>query len=156
MSGFNTATVAYAFKKAFYEAVRDLLGADQETQYVLVALGTPSSMEPDDIVAFQGVTSDQAPVTMGNRGREETLTIEVQISCYSGGDDEDIPLSRAYDLLRRVEQYARKTDPTIGGTVRQCFLVGHDSQGFTDPADLAKGRTADITARFQAQARISL
>jgi hypothetical protein len=156
MSGFAEATVAYDFKKGFYEAVRDLFATDENTQYVLVVLGSPATLEPEDIVAFQGITSDQQAVTMGNRGREETLTLEVQISCWYGGSDEDIPMARAYDLLGRIERYARKTDPTISGTVRHCFLVGHDAQGFTDPADLAKGRTVDITARFQAQARISL
>lgn len=156
MSGFSAATAAYDFKLAFFNAVRDLMAGEQSTQYVLVSLGSPSSLEPEDIIAFQGVTSAQAPVTMGNRGREETLTIEVQISCWSGGDDESIPTRRAYELLGIIERFCRKTDPTVGGTVRHCFLTGHTSQGFTDPADLAKGRAADITATFQAQARIAL
>jgi hypothetical protein len=156
VNGFSDVTAAYAFKRAFYEAVRDILAGDQSTQYVLVSMGSPASLEPEDIVAFQGVTSEQNPATMGNRGREEVLTIEVQISCYSGGDDEDVPTQRAYQLLGIIERYVRKIDPTIGGTVRHCFLTGHESTGFTDPADLAKGRTSDITATFAAAARISL
>jgi hypothetical protein len=155
VSGFSASTVAYDFKRAFFEAVRDIMAGEQSTQYVLVSMGSPSSLEPEDIIAFQGVTSEQNPVTMGNRGREEALEIEVQISCYSGGDDEDIPTKRAYELLGIIERYIRKTDPSLGGVVRHCFLVGHESKGFTDPADLAKGRTSDITARFQAAARIS-
>lgn len=155
MNGFSSSTAAYDFKRAFYEAIRDIMAGDQSTQYVLVSLGSPSSLEPEDIVAFQGVTSEQNPATMGNRGREEVLTIEVQISCYSGGDDEDVPTRRAYEILGIIERYARKVDPTIGGTVRQCFLTGHESKGFTDPTDLAKGRTSDITATFAAAARIS-
>jgi hypothetical protein len=156
MNGISAATAAYDFKRAFFEAVRDLLAGDQSTQYVLVSMGSPASLEPEDIVAFQGVTSEQSPVTMGNRGREELLTIEVQISCYSGGDDEDVPTRRSYELLGIIEKYVRKTDPSVGGTVRHCFLVGHESKGFTDPTDLAKGRTSDITATFAAAARISL
>lgn len=156
MNGFSSSTVAYDFKRAFFEAVRDIMAGEQSTQYVLVSLGSPASLEPEDIIAFQGVKSEQSPVTMGNRGREEGLEIEVQISCWSGGDDEDVPTRRAYELLGIIERYVRKTDPSIGGTVRHCFLVGHDSKGFTDPADLAKGRTSDITATFAAAARISL
>jgi hypothetical protein len=156
VNGFSTATVAYDFKRAFFEAIRDVMAGNQSTQYVLVSMGSPSSLEPEDIVAFQGVKSEQNPATMGNRGRDEALEIELQISCYSGGDDEDVPTKRAYELLGIIERYVRKTDPSLGGVVRHCFLVGHESQGFTDPADLAKGRTSDITARFAAAARISL
>lgn len=156
MTGFHRFTAAPEFKQTFYELVRDLLGTDERFQYVAVSLGTPSSLDPEDIVSFMSTTSDQTPATIGNRGRDESLIQDVQISCWRGGDDEQAVQARAYEILGAIEEYVRKQDPTIGGTVMWCFLISHESQGFTDPDDIAKGRTADILARFQAQARISL
>lgn len=155
-NGFSAVTAAYDFKKAFFEAIRDHMAGDENTQYVSVNLGAPTSLDPEDVVAFMGITSDQAPATLGNRGREETLILEVQISCYRGGDDEDLVTQRAYELLGIIEYYARKTDTTLGGTVRHCFLIGHESSGYTSPEDIANGRVSEILARFEAQARISL
>lgn len=154
--GFHGATAAFAFKSAFYDAIKEIMAGDPDTQYVSVTFGTPSTLDPDDVVSFMGVTSEQNVATIGNRGRDEILTLEVQISCMTGGDDEQGVQDRAYQLLGIIEEYARKKDPTIGGTVMWCFLSGHESAGFTDPADIAKGRAADILARFTAQARISL
>ena len=156
MSGFHAATAAFDFKQAFYAAIKDLMAQDPDTQYVSVTLGTPATLDPDDVVSFMGVTSEQSVATIGNRSRDEILTLDVQISCMTGGDDESIVQARAYQLLGIIEEYARKKDPTIGGTVMWCFLTGHESAGYTDPEDIAKGRAADILARFQAQARISL
>lgn len=151
------ATNADQFKTKFFEGVRDLMAGDEETPYVMVTFGAPGTYEPEDIVSFLAVTSEQQTATLGNRSREETLEITVAVSCFRGGgqEQEAVTSARAYQLLRMVEYYARKTDTTIGGTVRDCFLVGHDSFGQTDPQYLEKGRVTEITARFQAHARIT-
>lgn len=153
----SSATAADEFKTKFYEGIRDLFTGDEETPYVLVTFGAPGTYEPDDIVSFLAVTSEQNAATFGNRGREETLEITVAISCFRGGgqEQEQVTSARAYQLLRMIEFWARKTDTTIGGTVRDCFLIGHDSSGQTDPQYLEKGRVTEITARFLAHARIT-
>jgi hypothetical protein len=153
----DTATVADKFKLAFYEAARDLMAADIDTQYVYVTFGAPGTYDPEDLVSFLDIASEQETATIGNRSREETLTLTVAISCFRGGgqDSELVASARAYDILRRLEQYVRKTDTTLGGVVRHCFLVGHDSTGATDPASIDKGRVIEIMARFRAVARIT-
>lgn len=150
-------TQAHEFKTAFYEAVRDLMKNDPDTPHVLVAFGAPESLEPEDLVGILDITSEQNPATIGNRAREEMLTLTVQISCFRGGsgDQEKVAADRAYFLLGMIERYARLTDTTFNGTVRHCFLTSHESIGQTDPELLAQGRVIEITARFQAYARIS-
>ena len=111
-----------------------------------------------DIVAFGRISSSQEFAAYGsNRPREETLTIDVVVSVYRGGgpDMEQVASDRAYELLGELELYARVTDTTIGGTVRNCALVSHESEGATDPEILAAGRLIEITAQFVAQARIT-
>lgn len=153
----STSTAADEFKLKFYEATRDLMAEDPDTQYVMVTYGMPGTFEPDDLVSILDVKADQEPMTMGNRGREETLTLRVEISCFRGGgaEQELVCAQRAYQILRMIEHYFRKTDTTVGGTVRHCFLEGHDSQGQSDPQLLDKGRVIEISARFLAQARIT-
>lgn len=154
----STATAADEFKSNFYEAAKDLMAQDPDTPYVHVCYGTPATFEPEDIISFTSVSSDQTdgPIST-NRAREETLTLEVVISCWRGGgqDMELVCARRAYQLLRMLETYARVTDTTVGGSVRHCFLVQHQSSGTTDPQLLEQGRVIDITARFMAKARIS-
>lgn len=153
----SSTTAAYDFKLAFWSAITDLFGQQDDTQYVLVALGAPASLEPDDLVSFGRSESEQNVAALGNRSREEMLTQEVQISCFvAGGDEaERAAHDRAYYLLGLIETYCRKTDTTVGGTVRQCFLVSHESDGATPPDYLDKGRVIEIVARFQAYARIT-
>ncbi len=154
MSG---ATAADEFKLAFFEAARDLMAADPDTEHVLVTYGWPGTFEPEDLVSFLGVTSEQEAASISRRSRDETLTLEVSISCYRGGgqDMEQVSARRAYQLLRMLDTFARVTDTTVGGTVMWCFLVGHESSGHTDPALIEQGRTNEIVARFSARARIT-
>lgn len=154
----GTATVASQFKNNFYDAIVALMNAGADTEYVLVAFGQPGTFDPDDIVSVGRVSEQQTEATIStNRTRNETLTLEVQISCYRGGgpEMERVASDRAYELLRMIENQVRVTDTTVGGTVWWCFLQQHDSAGATDPALIDQGRTIDITAIFEARARIS-
>lgn len=151
------ATVGLAFKKAFYTAIKELFAADQETKHVYVVFGQPTNYNPDDIVSFGRLTAGQDAATLStNRSREETLTLDVTVSCFRGGseDAEITTAERAYDLLRRIEHYARIEDTTLGGIVRTCVLTSHESEGAT-PEDLIEdGRVTEIVATFTAKARI--
>lgn len=153
----STATAADEFKEAMYTAVRDLMAEDEETKDVLVTYGAPGTFDPEDLVSFLDVTSEQDPSTMGNRGRREVLTLDVAISCWRGGgaEMELVCARRAYKLLRMIEFYCRRTDTTVGGTVQWCFLTSHESSGQTDPQFLETGRVIEITAKFTAQSRIA-
>lgn len=151
------ATLGLAFKKTFYERIKELFAPDPDTQHVHVVYGQPSTYEPEDIVSFGRLSSGQETATMStNRSREETLSLEVTVSCFKGGteDGEIATAERAYELLRRIEHYVRMEDPTLGGLVRQCLLTGHESEGAT-PEDLTdQGRVTEVIATFTAHARI--
>ena len=151
------ATLALAFKKAFFEAVKELMARTPETEHVYVVFGQPSTYAPADIVAFGRLTSGQNPATLGTpRSREETLTLEVMISCFVGGGEEaELAASeRVYELLRMIERHVRMTDTTVGGTVRHCFLTSHESDGMTPEDLIEQGRVIDVIATFTAAARV--
>lgn len=149
-----TTTAAADFKDAFIQAAETLWAAED----VQVAFGHPGQTQRDDIVAFGRVSAQQEVATQGtNRSREETLTIDVVLSMFRGGgpDMEKVASDRGYELLGQLERHVRMTDTTLGGTVRHCFLVSHESDGSTDPQILAAGRLIEITATFEAKARIT-
>lgn len=158
MMDLTQATLGLAFKKAFYQAVKDFMAKDYDTEHVYVVFGQPATYQPEDIVSFGRVSVGQAAATMStNRSREETITVEVTVSCFLGGDEEAeiATAERAYDLLRRIEHYVRMTDTTVGGTVRQCFLTSHESEGATPEDLIDQGRVTEVVATFTANARIS-
>lgn len=158
MMDLTQATLGLAFKKAFYLAVKDLMAEGYETEHVYVVFGQPATYQPEDIVSFGRLSVGQAAATMStNRSREETLTLEVTVSCFMGGDEdaEFATAERAYELLRRIEHHVRMTDTTLGGVVRQCFLTNHESEGATPEDLIEQGRVTEVVATFTAQARIS-
>jgi hypothetical protein len=149
----TTTTNANAFKVALVAAIRSVVDPA-----VLVTYGHPGMANEADMIGVSRVTSTQAVATLGtNRSREETLTVEVQISCYRRGgvEQELVAGAQAYALLGLIERQVRMVDTTVGGTVRQCFLTSHEADGETDPVELAEGRCIEIVATFTAQARIS-
>lgn len=152
----NTSSVAPAFKDAFIVIANSIW--NQASSAVLVSFGHPGQNQPDDIVGFLDVRTEQDPATFGtNRSREEVIELDVLVSCRRGGgpEVEKTTSDAAYALLALIENYVRTTDTTVGGTVRECFLIRTTSVGATDPRELAQGRTIEITATFQARARIS-
>jgi hypothetical protein len=154
----STATNADAFKLAFYEAIVALFANDPDKDTVLVTFGAPGTYAPNDIVSFLDITADQEVATLGsNRGRDEQIDLTVSISSvvHGGQEAELLAHERAYGLLRALEYYVRRTDTSVGGTVRHCFLVRHGSSGQTDPALIAQGRVTEIVATFRAVARVT-
>lgn len=151
-----SATVAGVFKKALQQAAVALWQSTEPG--VLVSFGHPGNAKPDDIVGFMDVRSQQDPANLGtNRSREEVIELDVLFSIYRGGgaEQEVVCTDRAYYLLGQLENFVRVTDTTVGGTVRHCFLISHTSDGSTDPDVLAAGRFIEVTATFQAYARIT-
>lgn len=153
----STFTAGMAFKAALYEAIKTLFADDPEAKDVLVCPGAPGNFAPDDIVAVTRLEVQQDFATMGaNRGREETLTVDVVFSCLINGDGEqELPAQqRAFDLLGKIEYYVRMTDTTLGGTVRHCLLTGVQTDGQTPDEYLQAGRGVDVVATFTARNRV--
>lgn len=129
---------------------------DHETY---VTSGEPSQDVLGELVSIGSVTIGQDVATVGdNRGREETLTCEVMISVFRGGDDDQQTGvdQRAAELLTLLEQQVHYTDTTLGGAVRHCFLTSATlDSGPGGMVDNSRGRMAVIEATFTAKARIT-
>lgn len=153
MAGFGIATLAATAKDALYSAAVQLW-ADTDVQ---VTFGHPGQYMADDLVALTRVSTTQEPATLGtNRGRDELIEIDVQISIARGGgpEMEKVASDRAYELLGQLERHVRVTDTTLGGVVRECFVLSTESTGTTNPKILAEGRLIEILATFGAKARV--
>lgn len=154
-----------AYKRALVTAARTAI----TDPAVLVCYGHPGTDIPDDVLSVGRVTVEQepGPISATNRARDITLTAYVTASVYRGGgpEAEQAAGDRAYELVTLLEEYVRVTDTTLHaaagladgepGLVWWCFCTGHDSDGATDPALLAKGRVIEVLASFTARARIT-
>lgn len=151
-------TAALAFKAAFFNRMGLIVPATAGMEYVQVVPGTPATYGAEDIVMVGRVSTDQGIAQLGtNRSREETLELEVIVSCYrGGGEDQEIAVQqRAFDILAVIEKDVRRTDTTLGGVVRQCFLTHAETEGATPPELVDQGRFADVVATFTAQNRVT-
>lgn len=150
----NTSSVAPLFKDTFVALAQTAWAATD----VLVSFGHPGQNQPDDIVGFLDMRTEQEPAAFGTkRPRWEMLELDVLISCYRGGgpDQEKVVSDRAYALLAVLEDAVHKgIGTTVGMTVMECFLARTTSDGRTNPDEIAKGRTIEVLATFQAKARI--
>jgi len=148
-------SAAPTFKLALYNACVTLFPS------ALVTYGHPGAASADDMVAVMNVTSDQEVGPLSpQRRREETLTVEVIVSCWGGGTDQQTVTERAYALLADLEDYLQdtgvtaSTQITLGGAVRDARVMGHELAETADPDDMALGRLAEITATVTARVRI--
>jgi hypothetical protein len=131
---------APAFKAALFTAITAVMPSG-----VRVTYGHPGAIGDDDIVAVRDVSFSQEVSTMSaQRSREETITCQVQFSCWRGGTDQQTVTERAYYLLGLLEQYVQ--DPgtvssvqiTLGGVVRDCRVTSAELVEGADPDDLAR------------------
>lgn len=154
----GSTTAAFDLKKALFAAVPLAVPA-AASGAVQVAYGYPTSLK-DDSVLIMGVQTAQSWQT-SNRGREETLEVEVVVSAWrvsaDGQHDAD---EAAYGVLELLDRYCRVTDPTLIGAgapvglIREVACTGTDSEGFTDKEWRQSGRGCEIRATFTARARI--
>lgn len=158
-TGQSLHTVAWELKNGIYQLAQQTFPAP-----TYVCMGLPSTLTPNEIVSIGNINAGQdvATLSASNRGREETLQIEVTFTVWSGGGDEVEPLieARVFELVSQLEQavhYIRGdgTDPTtLGGAVRQCFLTAL-TQDSMPTNEEAAGREAVAIATFTAKARIT-
>lgn len=158
-----SASKASAFKAALFTACQSLYGSltSASGDYtVAVFYGLPTSYS-DEMVLLGDMTSEQEVATMGSpRSRWETLTLTGTVMCYLGGTDQQTITERAYYLLGLLETYLQdslnvpSTQITLGGSVVQARVTGHELAETADDDDAESGRTADITFTVTALARI--
>lgn len=124
-----------------------------------VSSGEPSQDVLYELVSIGTVTVGQAAATLStNRGREETLTCDVLLTVFRGGDDDQQTDAdqRVAQLLTLLEQQVHYEDTTLAGAVRECFLTSATlDSGPGAMGDNTRGRLAAINAVFTAKARIT-
>lgn len=151
-------TNAREFRQAIFDRCVLLYAADVDP-FTLVVRGLPAFANAQDVVAVGAVTSSQEFGAMGTRRqREETLTCQVDFYSFRGGgaEMEEVVEGRAYEMLDALAEYARVTDTTFGGVVRESYLTDAASDAATDPDVLSKGRMHVITATLTGLHRVGM
>ena len=140
--------------------VKLALLAELEALYaapVQVVYGPPGPDQEDDIVCVGNARSNQDLATMSpQRRREETLDVDVIVSCYRGGgtESQQSVTERAYALLADLEDHLQGAGYDLGGVVRLARVTSHELVEAADPDVLAKGRVSEITAVVTCHVRI--
>lgn len=147
-------TSAGSVRSALPAVIRTAI-ADSAVQ---VSLGFPWPQAADDIVSVGTVRATLESATVGpQRTRDETVTVEVLISTFRAGGEEQeaVASDRAYALLDRIEHHLRTVDPTLGGLVRQCLLTSHDMDSAPFDDGVSQGRTVEVLATLTARYRVA-
>ena len=124
---------------------------------IQVAYGHPGTDLESDIVSVGAVRATQEIATMSpQRNREETLTVDVIFSCFTGGgtESQQTVTERAYALCALLENYLQTTDYTLSGTARLARVTGADLYESDDAELLALGRLSELTATVHVEVRI--
>lgn len=159
MAGTSPSTLSFVLKKAMYDAAKDTIYDGQES--TRVSFGNPGPVNANDNIYFGGYSFTQEPGTLSRelRSREETINVDITFQSFrgGGGDEADIAAgTRANELLTLFEYYARQTNTTFGGLVRQCFLVRGEVDGWAvvNDAGIILGRTAILNATLVADCEV--
>jgi hypothetical protein len=153
-----TATAAYEFKNALYTAAVELW-KDTHPEF-LVSWGRVGTNVPDCYVEFHGTDSDQQTASLSgtNRSRDEVIRLETQwfVTVWGEVDAAKEADEYLYARIRELEYYVRQTDTTLGGVVRECFLLSHMTDDVEiDNQNIGAGRLAAALAVFEAKVRIT-
>jgi len=150
----DVASAAYAVKNALYEAAKTLFAGDD----IVVSFGLPSDFGSPDQVFVGAFRSEQEPGPMGGRrSRNENVYVTVEFDFTRAGEAEDdkVVTDAAMDAVRRLEEYVRVTDATLGGVCEWCFLESIDSEGLTPLQVVAAMRQSSISVVFHAFVRVT-
>ena len=146
------ASKAPAVKAALFTLCQTLFPAP-----IQVAYGHPGTDLESDIVSVGAVRATQDIATMSpQRNREETLTVDVIFSCFTGGgtESQQTVTERAYALCALLENYLQTTDYTLAGTARLARVTSATLIESEDVELLALGRLAEVTATVTVVVRI--
>jgi len=150
----SVASAVYAVKDAIYTAAQDLFADDE----IVVSFGLPGDKSFPDQVFVGAMRSEQEPGPMGGRRqRNENVYVTVEFDFWRAGEAEDdrVVTDAAMSAVRRLEEYLRVTDTTIGGVCEWAFVESIDSEGITPLQVVAAGRQSSISVVVHAFVRIS-
>jgi hypothetical protein len=154
-TGFSETTAQATARAALIEDVKLALVGEA----VDIGRGFRWPIVNNDWVFATETQSDVNPENLGPRRMlEEKITLHLSIGAWRPGGDqaaEDAAFNRAFDLLGRIQQYIRVTDPTLGGVVLWCLPGSSDSLGATTEGDSGDGRLTEIAATFVCSHRIA-
>ena len=170
MSGTSLTTALVTGQQAMHAAalaaVTGSFDGDTTTatnrDQVLVCYGFPMFPPPANYVSIRESQIDQAVAVLStNRGREETVLIHVEVGCARQGDHRQqiVALTAAATILGQLERYVRGGagfgDTTMGGVVRECFLITAVTESLPMIEEIADGRQTVINATFSAKVRVT-
>jgi hypothetical protein len=150
----DVASAAYAVKNGLYQAAKTLFASDD----IIVSFGLPSDFSSPDQVYVGAMRTEQVNGPMGGRrARNEDIFITVEFDFMRAGEAEDdkVVTDAAMSAVRRLEEYVRVTDTTLGGVCDWCFAESIDSEGVTPLQVVAAGRQSVISVVFHAFVRIT-
>lgn len=157
MAGESLSTAALAFKTAFFDAATALWATSMPA--FQVSWGRIGTSVPDQYLEVLGTSNDLEAATMGtNRTREETIRLETMWWVTRFGSPEFTAREAdeyLYARLRELEQHIRVDNITLGGAVRQCFLVEHATANSETNRDNTYGRLSAAIAVWEAKVRIT-
>lgn len=144
----------------FRKAVRDDVVALFQDQEVTVAWGSVGRKYTDDMIVIGKVRTEQEHAT-SNRGREVTLTLEVEYHSYRPGDgdtaDQDA-FERMVEMAGIVSEHLRSAadlgNATLGDVVRDCFETEFDSDTGEIQSQSGTGRLWVGLSVYEAHARL--
>ena len=137
-----TTTSAVAAKAALVAAIR----ARPEAVGVQVSYGYPKDLSTNDIIAVMSIPNGEQTVrAAGHARREETYSIEIICSAFSGTNDQQEVTERAVELATIVE-LALQDNPNLSGSVINAQVDGAFQIAEADPRSLKQnGRVTEYT-----------
>lgn len=150
-----SSTNAREFRKAIHDQCVELYAGSDP--YTRVVRGAPSFETSVDTVTIGAVTTEQEFAVYGaTRQREESLTCEVIFYSFRFGGEamEEVVEDRAWDMANQLAEYARVTDNTFGGVVREAYMSSAVADDATDARVMAAGRLYVIRVVISAKNRV--
>jgi hypothetical protein len=95
----------------------------------------------DDIISVGDVTQLETPYAMIGSGAAgwtvETISLEITVSVFRGGDQAQVVFERAVALVDAVRRAVR-ADPTLAGTVVTAYPAGFDFRSSWDEKGIGR------------------
>jgi hypothetical protein len=147
MSTIPVSTVPAAVA-ALTSQIQTQVNTDPAASTILVIAGQEGSDAPDDLIIVarniqRRVTERTFIGDLSAQSLEETYTIDVLCSSWSGDPDPVANMNRAWVLAGYVETAVR-TDPSLGGIVLIARPAG-TTDGYSRVSETPVGRLTEIT-----------
>jgi hypothetical protein len=158
-TGISETTAQDTARDALMQAVADAFADADETNNVDAGSGFRWPIVNQDWFFATETESVIDPADIGpRRTQTETITLHASVGSWRPGSDEATELAafhRAFDLLKLVQNWIRKNDITLGGTVLWCLPGSSQSAGETSSNESGDGRITEIAATFVCKHRIA-